>query len=145
MSSEYTREFVIKFLPAQFSWIYVEFEECLNRNFIHWNIFHLIVYLKVAVKNSPIIWMQFDTGYKLQRRQTGSLSNNQFMIGILTWFDASSSFRNLRIILSDLRFDDTFQFVKYGASGYFFFSLLSAQNEVNEVLPVNSLLFVAVK
>ena len=67
------------------------------------------------------------------------------MIGILTWFDASSSFRNLRIILSDLRFDDTFQFVKYGASGYFFFSLLSAQNEVNEVLPVNSLLFVAVK
>ena len=49
------------------------FEECLNRNFIHWNIFHLIVYLKVAVKNSPIIWMQFDTGYKLQRRQTGSL------------------------------------------------------------------------
>ena len=68
------------------------------------------------------------------------------MIGILTWFDASSSFRNLRIILSDLRFDDTFQFVKYGASAYFFFfSLLSAQNEVNELLPVNSLLFVAVK
>ena len=89
--------------------------------------------------------MQFDTGYKLQRRQRVHFSNNQFMIGILTWFDASSSFRNLRIILSDLRFDDTFQFVKYGASGYFFFSLLSAQNEVNEVLPVNSLLFVAVK
>ena len=29
--------------------------------------------LKIAVKNSPIIWMQFDTGYKLQKRQTGSL------------------------------------------------------------------------
>ena len=26
--------------------------------------------LKIAVKNSPIIWMQFDTGYKLQKRQT---------------------------------------------------------------------------
>ena len=23
---------------------FLEFEECLNRNFIHWNIFHLIVY-----------------------------------------------------------------------------------------------------
>ena len=66
------------------------------------------------------------------------------MNGILTWFDCNSSFRNLRIILSDLRFHNTFQFVKYGASAYFF-SLLSAQNEVNELLPVNSLLFVAVK
>ena len=27
----------------------------------------------------------------------------------------------LRIILSDLRFHNTFQFVKYGASAYFFF------------------------
>ena len=52
---------------------------------------------------------------------------------ILTWFDDNSSFRNLRIILSDLRFHNTFQFVKYGASA-FFFSLLLAQNEVNELL-----------
>ena len=38
-----------------------------------------------------------------------------------------------------------FQFVKYGASAYFFFfPLLSAQNEVNELLPVNYLLFLAV-
>ena len=42
-------------------------------------------------------------------------------IGILIWFDCNSSFRNLRIILSDLRFLNTFQFVKYGASAYFFF------------------------
>ena len=41
--------------------------------------------------------------------------------GILTWFDCNSFFRNLRIILSDLRFLNTFQFVKYGASAYFFF------------------------
>ena len=70
------------------------------------------------------------------------------MNGILTWFDCNSChsfFRNLRIILSDLRFHNTFQFVKYGASAKFFFSELSAQNEVNELLPVNSLLFVAVQ
>ena len=35
------------------------------------------------------------------------------MNGILTWFDCNSSFRNLRIILSDLRFHNTFLFVKY--------------------------------
>ena len=75
------------------------------------------------------------------------------MNGILTWFDFNSchsSFRNLRIILSDLRFYNTFHFVKYGASAQFFISeRLSAQNEVNEpcneLLPVNSLLFVAAK
>ena len=41
------------------------------------------------------------------------------MNGILPWLDSdscNSSFRNLRIILSDLRFHNTFQFVKYGAS-----------------------------
>ena len=53
--------------------------------------------LNIEVKNSPIIWMKFD----------------QFINGILTWFDCISSFRNLRIILSDLRFHNTFQFVKY--------------------------------
>ena len=94
---------------------FLEFEECLNRN-----IFHLIVYLKVAVKNSPIIWMQFDIGEKVTEATNGFtfqiMTNNQFMNGILTWFDGNSSFRNLRIILSDLRFHNTFQFVKYGAS-----------------------------
>ena len=34
---------------------------------------------------------------------------------ILTWFDCNSSFRNLRISLSDLRFHNTFQFVKCDA------------------------------
>ena len=59
--------------------------------------------------------------------------------------DCNSSFRNPRIILSDLSFHNTFQFVKYGASALFFFSLLLAQNEVNKLLPVNSLLTVVVK
>ena len=35
------------------------------------------------------------------------------MNGILTWFEGNSSFRNLRIILSDLLFHDTFQLIKY--------------------------------
>ena len=43
------------------------------------------------------------------------------MNGILTLIDCNSSFRNLRIILSDLRFHNTFQFVKYGASAKFVF------------------------
>ena len=59
------------------------------------------------------------------------------MNGILTWFDCNSSFRNLRIILSDLRFHNKFQFVKYVLQPIFF-SLLSAQNEVNELLPVTA-------
>ena len=36
--------------------------------------------------------------------------------GMIHFFDCKFSFRNLRIILSDLRFHNTFQFVKYGAS-----------------------------
>ena len=70
------------------------------------------------------------------------------MNGILAWFDRNSghsSFRNLPIILSDLRFHNTFQFRKNMVVPPNFFSELSAQNEVNELLPVNSLLFVAVK
>ena len=58
------------------------------------------------------------TGYRSDKRV--HFSNNPFMNEILTWFDCNSSFRNLRIILSDLRFHNTFQFVKYGASAYFF-------------------------
>ena len=44
------------------------------------------------------------------------------MKGILTWFDCNSSFTNLRIILTDLRFHNNFQFLIYGAAAYFFFS-----------------------
>ena len=105
MSSEYTRGFVIKFLPAQFSWIYVAFEEFLNRNVIHWNIFHFIVYLKVAVKNSLIIWMQFDTGYEFacvqtspirRRLHAGKLRVTEATNGVIfqiinsCWFDGNS-------------------------------------------------------
>ena len=72
--------------------------------------------LNIAVKNSPIVWMQFDTGYKLQTTNEFSIQVINSMNEILTWFDCNSSFRNLRIILSDLRFHNTFQFVKYGAS-----------------------------
>ena len=53
------------------------------------------------------------TGYRSDKRV--HFLNNQFMNGISTWFDCSSSFRNLRISLSDLHFDSTFQFVKYDA------------------------------
>jgi len=55
--------------------VFWNLKNVLNRNLIHWNIFHLIVYLKGAIKKSPIIWMQFVTRYKLQKRQTDSLFN----------------------------------------------------------------------
>ena len=65
--------------------------------------------------------MQFDTEYKFKYRGNKQIhfSNNQFMNGILTWLDFNSSFRNLQIILSDLLFRNTFQFVKYGAQIFF--------------------------
>ena len=103
-----------KFLPAQFSWI--------------WRMpkykFHPLKYFpsdhilkschQKFTDHLNAIW------YPLQVTEAtnGSLvfSNNQFMNGILTWFDCNSFFRNLWIILSDLRFHNTFQFVKCGAS-----------------------------
>ena len=100
-------------------------------------IFSISSYTKNCSKKFTDHLNAIDTGYKLQKRETGSLSNNQFMNGILTWFDWNSSFRNLRIILSDLRFHSKFQFVKYVLQPIFF-SLLSAQNEVNELLPVTA-------
>ena len=95
---------------------FLEFEECLNRNFIHWNIFHLIVLIK---KLPSKIHRSFEcnlipgTSYRIDKRIR--FSNNQLMNGILTWFDCNSSCWNLLIIESDLRFYNTFKFVKYGA------------------------------
>ena len=102
---------------------FLEFEECLNRNFI----FSISSYTK---KLQSKIHRSFEcnlipaTSYRSDKRV--HFSNNQFVNGILTWFDCNSSFRNLPIILSDLRFHKVFHFVKYGASTYFF-SLLSYQ------------------
>ena len=66
---------------------------------------------------------------------------NSWMESWPAWYDCNSSFRNLRIILSDLRIHNTLQFVKCGASAQMFFTLLSAQNEVKELLPVNWILY----
>ena len=65
---------------------------------IHWNIFHLTVYLKGAVKNSLIIW--------IKNRFTFQITNSWME----SWpgLDCNSSFRNPRIILSALRFQNTF-------------------------------------
>ena len=92
---------------------FLEFEECLNRNFIHWNIFHLIVY----TDHLNAIW------YPLQVTE----ATNGFTFLIMnSWME---SWPGLTVIppsvetcelFCDLRFHDTFQFVKYGASAYFF-------------------------
>ena len=69
--------------------------------------------LRRAGRREP--WERGCTSYRSDKRVL--YSNNQFMNGILTWFDSNSSFRNLRIILSDLLFHNT------------------AQDKINELLP----------
>ena len=102
------------FCPLSF----LEFEECLNRSFIHWNIYHLIVYQNSCSQNFTdhlnAIW------YRLQVTD----ATNGFSIQIInSWMETwpgltviPPSEIMLRIILSDLGFHNTFQFVKYGAS-----------------------------
>ena len=52
MSREFTREAVMKFLPAQFPWIW---RKCLLRNIIHSKIFNLTQYREVLVRYSLLI------------------------------------------------------------------------------------------
>ena len=111
----------MKFLPAQLSWIWrMSKQKC-----------HPLKYFPLECNLIPAASYRATNGFTFQ------IIN--IMNGILTWFDGNSSFRNLCIILSDLRFHNTFQFVKYGASAWFF-SLLSAQNEVNEICIGNSMI-----
>ena len=88
---------------------FLEFEECLNGNFIHWNIFHLIVYYKVAVKFTDhlnaINYLIPGTSYRSDKQIHFQIIN---MNGISTGFGCNSSLSNLRIILSNLRFCNTF-------------------------------------
>ena len=58
MSREFTREAVMKFLPAPFSWIWCK---CLLRNLIHSKIFNLTKYREVLVKYSMLITHKADT------------------------------------------------------------------------------------
>ena len=100
---------------------FLEFEKCLIE-ISSIEIFSISSYIK---KLQSKIHRSFEcnlipaTSYRGDKRV--HFLNNQFMNGILTRFDCNSSFRSLRIILSDLHLHNTFQFVKYGASANFFF------------------------
>ena len=74
-------------------------------------IFSISSYTKKLPSNFTDHLNAMATSYRSDKQV--HFSNNPFMNEILTWFDCNSSFRNLRIILSDLRFHNTFQFVKY--------------------------------
>ena len=89
---------------------FLEFEECLNRNFSHWNIFHLIINYtkKLQSKIHRSLECNLTAGTSYRSNKQIHFSNNQFMNWILTWFGCNSSLSNLRIILSDLRFCNTF-------------------------------------
>ena len=72
MSPEFTREAVMKFLPAPFSWIWCK---CLLRNLIHSKIFNLTNYREVLVKYSLLIThaeMLLWIWHQLQKRLTDS-------------------------------------------------------------------------
>ena len=73
MSREFTREAVMQFLRAEFSWIWCK---CLLRNLIHPKIFNLTKYREVLVKYSLPI-------NQLQERLTIHFSNNKFINIIL--------------------------------------------------------------
>ena len=78
------------------------------------------------------------TSYRSDKRV--HFSNNQFMNGILTWFDCNSSFRNLWILIFWVNFASTTLSSSWNrVLQPNFFWLLSAQNKVNELLPVNYL------
>ena len=75
------------------------------------------------------------TSYRSDKRVHFQMIN--LMNGILTWFDCNSSFRNLRIILSDLRFHNKFQFVKYVLQPIFFFTAFGTERS-QRALPVTA-------
>ena len=103
---------------------FLKFEECLDRKFHPLKYFssHRILKIRRSFECNLIPAISYRSDKPVH------FSNNQFMNEILTWFDGiNSSFRNLRIALSDLRFLNTFQFVKYGASAYFFFTAFGTE------------------
>ena len=113
---------------------FLEFEQCLNRNIPSIEIFSISSYTK---KLQSKIHRSFEcnlipaTSYRSDKRV--HFLNNQFMNGILTWFDCNSSFRNLRIILSDLRFHNTSCLVRemwYFSLILFFNAYMTGQADV---------------
>ena len=130
-----------------FCWLsFLEFEECLNRNFIHWNI-SISSYTK---KFQSKIHQSFEcnlipaTSYRSKKRV--HLSNNQFMNVSWPGLTVISPSETFELFWAFFAFTTLFSLFDMVLHPQFFFSLLSLQNKVNELLPVNSLLlFVAVK
>ena len=93
MSHEFTREAVMKFLPAQFSWIWCK---CLLRNLIHSQIFNLTKYREVLVKYSLLIThaeMPLWIWHQLGERLTASYSFIESWGVHLTCLDCNAEIR----------------------------------------------------
>ena len=141
-SSESTREFVMKY----FCWLsFLEFEECSIFLIEIWSIeiFSISSYTKLQ----SIILRSFECnlipGTSYRSDKWIHFSSNQFMNGILTWFGCNfpSETRNY----SERSLSQHFLVYEIWCTSLNIFSLLLAQNKVNELVPVNSLLFVAFK
>ena len=125
-SSECACEFVMKFLLAQFSWIWRMFY-VLNRN---WSIeiFSISSYTKLQ----SLIHRSFEcnliprTSYRSDKGI--HFSNNQFMNGILTWFGCNFPSESCELFWAIFTFTTLFSLWKMVHESKHFFSLLSAQN-----------------
>ena len=131
MSSEFTREFVMKFLAAQFSWIWRMPKQK----------FHPLKYFpshRILKQLQSKLHRSFEcnlipaTSYRSDKRV--HFSNNQFMNGILTWFDCNSSFRNHAANYSEWSsLSQHLSVREVWCFSLIFFSLLSVQYEVNQL------------
>ena len=100
MSREFTREAVMKFLPAPFSWIWCK---CLLRNLIHSKIFNLTKYREVLVKYSLLIThaeMPLWIWHQLRERLTDSIF--QIINSVIESWGVSLTYLDCNLYNTDL-------------------------------------------
>ena len=130
-----------------FCWFsFLEFEECSMFLIEIWSTEIIIFYISSYTKLQSIIHRSFECnlilGTSYRSDKWIHFSNNQFMNGILTWFGCNFPSETCELFWA-IAFTTHFITWNMLHQSKHFSSLLSAQNKVNERLPVNSLLFLA--
>ena len=130
-----------------FCWLsFFEFEECSMFLIEIWSIEIFVISSYTNVQS--IIHQSFECnlipGTSYRSNKWIHISSNQFMKGILTWFGCNFPSETYELFWA-ITFTTLFSTWNIVHQSKHFFSLLSAQYKVNELLPVNSLLFVAFK
>ena len=141
--SECTGEFVWNFCWLSFR----KFEECSMFYVEIWSI--EIFSISLCTKLQSIIHRSFECnlipGTSYRSDKWIHFSNNQFMNRILTCFGCDFPSETCKLFWAIFAFTTLFSSWNMVHQSKNLFSLLSALNKVNELLPVNSLLFVAFK